>query len=105
MKASTRRRITPLLHLGLLVTVACTADQPPRDEGEVEVQPQLTLDAATTLGVQNARMPGPALITAGQLSQEQFDGLAAAGFENFISLRLADEGGAGWRRRTHPARV
>jgi protein tyrosine phosphatase (PTP) superfamily phosphohydrolase (DUF442 family) len=102
MKSSMRRRITPLLHLGLLVTVACTADQPPRDQAEGDSQLQPTLDAATSLGVRNARMPAPGLLTAGQLTEEQFHGLAAAGFQNFISLRLAEEDGAGWEEGYAP---
>jgi len=97
-----RRRLIPLFSLGLLVTVACTADQPPRDQAEADFQRQPTLDAATSLGVRNARMPAPGLVTAGQLTEEQFHGLAAAGFQNFISLRLAEEDGAGWEERYAP---
>ena len=55
-----------------------------------------TLKAAAELGVLNARMPLPRLITAGQPTEEQFDSLVGAGFEHFISLRLPDESGAGW---------
>lgn len=102
MKALHRRRITPLVHLGLLLTVACTADQPADGQAEVVVQQQPTLEAATSLGVYNARMPAPALVTAGQITEEQFDGLVAAGFVNFISLRLADEDGAGWEENHAP---
>jgi len=41
-------------------------------------------------------MPSPGLITAGQPTEEQLDALAAAGVTRFVSLRLADERGAGW---------
>jgi len=98
MNSPTRRRTTPLFLLGLLAVVACTADAQPQPEAEVQApsQPAITLESATALDVRNARMPVPGLVTAGQPTEEQFDGLVAAGFENFISLRLADEDGAGW---------
>jgi uncharacterized protein (TIGR01244 family) len=41
-------------------------------------------------------MPLPGLVVAGQLTPEQLDGLAAAGFGSFISLRGPEEQGAGW---------
>ncbi len=102
MSSPRHRRTTPLLLVGLLAAVACTADVQPQGESEVQAstqvpaQPAVTLESATALDVRNARMPLPGLVTAGQPTQEQFDGLVAAGFENFISLRLADESGAGW---------
>lgn len=104
MNSPTRRRTTPLFLLGLLAALACTADARPQAEVEVQAlsQPAITLESATALEVRNARMPLPGLVTAGQPTQEQFDGLVAAGFENFISLRLADEGGAGWEEEYAP---
>ena len=104
MKSPTRRRTTPLFLLGLLATVACTADAQPQAEVEAQApsQPAITLETATALDVRNARMPVPGLVTAGQPTQEQFDGLVSAGFENFISLRLADERGAGWEEEYAP---
>ncbi len=104
MKTALRRQITPLPLLGLLATLACTADAQPQAETEAQApsQPAITLETATALDVRNARMPVPGLVTAGQPTQEQFDGLVAAGFENFISLRLADEGGAGWEEEYAP---
>lgn len=54
------------------------------------------LGDATELGVLNARMPIPNLVTAGQLTEEQFDGMIDAGYTNFISLRVSSENGAGW---------
>lgn len=104
MNSPTRRRTTPLFLLGLLAALACTADARPQAEVEVQAlsQPAITLESATALEVRNARMPLPGLVTAGQVTEEQFDGLVAAGFENFISLRLADEGGAGWEEEYAP---
>lgn len=55
-----------------------------------------TLETATALGVMNAREPVPGLITAGQLTEGQMQALAAAGYTNFVSLRLPGENGAGW---------
>lgn len=85
----------------LLTGTACTSE-PPADQ--VPAAPVTigsssvgaTLEAATDLGVSNARMPLPNLVTAGQPTQEQMLGLAEAGFGHFISLREADERGAGW---------
>ena len=76
---------------------ACAAEERSEtpDTPEVAVATP-SLEDATALEVMNARLPMPQLLTAGQLSEAQLEGLAEAGFENFISLRLADEDGAGW---------
>ncbi len=86
----------------LFVGTACTSE-PAGDgaEGAATVTSGAsvegaTLDAATALGVSNARMPLPHLVTAGQPTEEQIVGLVEAGFAHFISLRVADERGAGW---------
>lgn len=50
----------------------------------------------TALGVPNVAEPLPHLVTAGQPDPAQLHGMAQAGFTHFISLRLADETGAGW---------
>ncbi|MEC7232497.1 MAG: sulfur transferase domain-containing protein, partial [Planctomycetota bacterium] len=55
--------------------------------------PEIDIDA---LGVPNASVPEDGLLCAGQISPEQMDALHAAGFERFISLRVASEEGAGW---------
>ena len=96
-------RHTPYLRrfaavFGLLLTIACGADeQIPAEAGQsASAGSESALDVAGSLGVYNARMPQPGLITAGQLTQEQFDAMAAAGVTNFISLRLSGEDGAGW---------
>ena len=75
----------------LLLLAACSGGEPAQD---VALAP--SLEDATALGVANARMPVPGLVTAGQLSEAQLDGLVEAGYTNFISLRLASEDGAGW---------
>jgi uncharacterized protein (TIGR01244 family) len=54
------------------------------------------LEAAAALGVPNAHEPAPGLLTAGQITEAQLDGLARAGYTTFVSLRLSDEEGAGW---------
>jgi protein tyrosine phosphatase (PTP) superfamily phosphohydrolase (DUF442 family) len=55
-----------------------------------------TLEVATDLGVRNARMPMPGVVSAGQPTPEQLESMRAAGFENFISLRPTSEEGADW---------
>jgi protein tyrosine phosphatase (PTP) superfamily phosphohydrolase (DUF442 family) len=84
-----------------LVAVALTSACAAEERSETPEAPQVavataSLEDATSLAVRNARLPQPQLLTAGQLTEAQLDGLAEAGFENFISLRLADEDGAGW---------
>lgn len=55
-----------------------------------------TLADATELGVRNARMPVDGVVTAGQPTPEQVEGLVEAGYTAFISLRPEAEDGAGW---------
>ncbi len=91
---------SPLVALTLLVLAAC-ADRPASqtDAPGAEVQSvsaQATLETAIALDVMNAREPMPGLITAGQLTEDQMNVLAAAGYKNFVSLRLPGEDGAGW---------
>ena len=43
---------------------------------------------------QSTAMEG--VLTAGQLSEEQMVALAGLGYQSFVSLREADEGGSGW---------
>jgi protein tyrosine phosphatase (PTP) superfamily phosphohydrolase (DUF442 family) len=54
------------------------------------------LAVATELGVRNVRAPQPGLITAGQPTEEQLEALTNAGVTRVISLRVAEERGAGW---------
>jgi protein tyrosine phosphatase (PTP) superfamily phosphohydrolase (DUF442 family) len=91
---------SPLVAFPLLVLAAC-ADRPaseadaPRAVAQAE-SAEATLETAAALGVRNAREPIPGLITAGQLTEDQMKALAAAGYTNFVSLRLPGEDGAGW---------
>lgn len=85
-----------------LISAACSSE-PPVDTADSSVaavdggaSSTATLQVATDLGVRNARMPLPGIVTAGQPTQEQLEALAAAGYENFISLRPTSEDGAGW---------
>lgn len=55
-----------------------------------------TLATASALGVRNAAEPAAGLLTAGQITQAQFDALAEAGYTTFVSLQLPSENGAGW---------
>ena len=96
-----QRLLTQCASLGLLgLFVACggesdnlnTQTTSPVLE-DVTNMPDVDLDA---LGVPYATMPQPGLLCAGQISQEQMDALAAAGYGRFISLRVAEEKGAGW---------
>ncbi len=48
------------------------------------------------LQIRNARMPAPGLLTGGQLTTDQMVALRKLGYRHFISLRPADESGAGW---------
>ena len=72
------------------------------DEHEV---PTMEEDALSTFGlvdgikgldIPNPTLPMEGLLCAGQLSPEQMDGLKALGFASFVSLRAAEENGAGW---------
>ncbi|MDH5589521.1 MAG: hypothetical protein OEZ65_06890 [Gemmatimonadota bacterium] len=83
---------------GLLVLPACKEGEPGESAAVAEAPAHTapTLESAQSMGVPNARMPVPGVLTAGQMSQAQFEGLVAAGYENFISLRVASESGAGW---------
>ena len=84
-----------------LVGIACAAE-PATDSSEAPAAmaqtmvPAAGLEVATNLGVRNARMPIPGVVSAGQPTQEQLEAMRAAGFENFISLRPTSESGAGW---------
>lgn len=89
-----------LLSLVLLAALPATACAPEDDSGPPGT-PQAVIQAgsledATALEVRNARQPLPHLVTGGQLTEAQLDGLTDAGFKTFISLRLPDEDGAGW---------
>jgi len=90
------RRSVGLLTV-LLLGGACTSDPPP-DLRSAESEPATgaSVESAGALGLRNAEMPIDQLVTAAQPTQKQLDGLVAAGFQHFISLRPSDEDGAGW---------
>ncbi len=97
MKTISNHRTSLTALLGVLLTAACTAEESRQTPEAPQVAvAAASLEDAAALEVMNARMPLPQLLTAGQLTEAQLAGLAEAGFENFISLRLADENGAGW---------
>ncbi|MDH3269679.1 MAG: sulfur transferase domain-containing protein [Gemmatimonadota bacterium] len=84
-----------------LATLSCTdgdagAPGVTSDDAPAAGVTTATLELATEIGVRNARMPRPGLLTGGQPSVEQLDALTAAGVTRVISLRPADEEGAGW---------
>lgn len=95
----------------LALTAACS--EAPRESSEATpgATPQAApstlpspLETANALGVPNAHEPSPGLLTAGQLSPAQMDGLAEKGFATFVSLRYPDEDGAGWEEAYAPER-
>ncbi len=86
----------------LVVTVvtlsACSDQERPAVNSDPGGAPaaEAALALATEAGIRNARMPVAGLITAGQPTEDQLDGLRAAGVEHFVSLRPTSEDGAGW---------
>jgi uncharacterized protein (TIGR01244 family) len=98
-----RRSLIGLFSMALVSVAACSTSGPATGTTPVPTA-QTNLAAATDLGVRNAVMPVPGLVVAGQITQEQFDGLAAAGFTSFISLRGEEENGAGWEEEHAPTR-
>lgn len=90
MPPSNTSRTHGLLLLVSLSLLACSGAKRAPERGPP------TLADAVALGVPNAREPVHGLVTAGQPTPDQLDGLAAAGYTRFISLRPATESGAGW---------
>ena len=84
----------------VLVCAACASEQeapaPDTAAGTALTAPTPTLEVATQLGVRNARMPRPGLLSGAQVTEEQLAGLSDAGYRHFISLRPTAEDGAGW---------
>jgi uncharacterized protein (TIGR01244 family) len=86
----------PAAALLVLALVACGAAEETAQAADTEVGPTPTLADATAVGLRNAKMPLEGLVTGGQPTQAQVAELVSAGFDHFISLRLASEDGAGW---------
>jgi len=90
MPASNTSRTRGLLLLASLTLIACSGAERTPEHGPP------TLADAVALGIPNAHEPLQGLVTAGQPTSDQLDGLVAAGYTRFISLRPATENGAGW---------
>lgn len=94
-------RPTTLAIAAIVLATACSPSEAPEagsTESAVAAVPSTdaALAVATDLGVRNARMPMPGLITAGQPTQAQLDALRGAGVQRFVSFRPTSEDGAGW---------
>lgn len=94
----TIRSFAPAALAAVIGIAACTSgDGPPaRQAASGAAASEPALEAALALDIRNAGMPVAGLLTAGQPTGEQLDGLAEAGFTRFISLRPSGESGAGW---------
>ena len=81
-------RLPPLLLLaGSLVACGEPAGPAPSPTGNVSLD---------DLQIPNASTAVEGVLCAGQLSEDQMVALSEMGYRSFVSLRLADEGGAGW---------
>jgi protein tyrosine phosphatase (PTP) superfamily phosphohydrolase (DUF442 family) len=86
------------------VLVACGGPAPQSEEPSdgaaqnpsLTAAPPASLGEIQALGLDNAANPAPGLITAAQVSRDQFDALVDMGYQRFISLRVPSEDGAGW---------
>lgn len=72
--------------LVLIQFSACTAKAPPRADDQ----------AVLALGVKNAVLVEPRLISSGQFTPEQLAKLPELGYRTVVQLRLATEEGSGW---------
>lgn len=66
--------------------VACKGDAPPPIDDQ----------AVLALGIKDARLVEPHLLSTGQYDEAQFARLAALGYHTVIQLRVANEEGTGW---------
>lgn len=86
--------VTKSAFVSLLVAAslaACSSE--PAETPAPAAMPEVDLEA---LAVPQASTELDGVLAAGQLSPAQMDALHAAGYRSFISLRVADERGAGW---------
>jgi uncharacterized protein (TIGR01244 family) len=72
--------------IALAPLVACTAEAPPKLDDQ----------AALGLGIRNAVLVLPGLISSGQPTEEQLAALPELGYHTVVQLRPADEEGTGW---------
>lgn len=70
----------------LLPLLACTAKAPPAPDDQ----------AVMALGIKNAVVVEPHLLSSGQFTPEQLARLSELGFRTVIQLRPANEEGSGW---------
>ncbi|HUP53453.1 MAG TPA: hypothetical protein VM198_13305 [Longimicrobiales bacterium] len=81
----------------LFLVAACGEPAPEaRPEASLTPAPSATMADVRGLGVMNASMPIPNVLTAGQPTEEQMAALIELGYTNFVSLRPPTENGAGW---------
>jgi len=89
---------SPAASLAALLLVAACGEPAPeaRPEASLTPAPSATMADVRGLGVMNASMPIPNVLTAGQPTEEQMAALIELGYTNFVSLRPPTENGAGW---------
>lgn len=92
----------------LLTSFACSPDSDstaPATEQQSDDQMKEDVGPAPTelpsvdpeaLGIAYGKASMPGIVTAGQLTEEQFTQLAEMGYDTLVSLRLPTENGAGW---------
>lgn len=99
-----RALLSPALAVALpLAMLACSGGDreqaqtsPGNPSGDAAHEAGPTLEVANAVGLGNARMPRPGLLTGGQPTNAQLEALAEAGYTHFISLRPEEEAGGGW---------
>lgn len=83
------------LILSVLSFAACVAS-PDAENGPADGDPS-TAAAFTALGIPDSFTPPiPDTVCSGQMSEEQFERLQAAGIQRVVSLRRPEERGTGW---------
>ena len=87
--------LAALIPLCATLTLVGCASEPDSPPAPIEM-PEVDLAA---LAVPNAAVALDGVMTAGQLTPEQMEELAAAGYVSFVSLRVADEKGSGWEEK------
>jgi protein tyrosine phosphatase (PTP) superfamily phosphohydrolase (DUF442 family) len=71
--------------LALIPLVACASTETPADD-----------QAVLALGIKDARLVEPHLLSSGQYDEAQFRKLPELGYHTVIQLRVPTEDGAGW---------
>ena len=86
---------SPMRLLNCLLTVCLVASCSGESKPITPSNPEGTV-TLEDIDVPNQSTAMEGVLTAGQLSEEQMVALAGLGYESFISLREAHEGGSGW---------